>query len=137
MCGMIDDPLLMGIQALGWLPLMAGEGRRSLERDMVRSRYKSRECLADTLPLVRRSQTGRSEITAMLHEVQNCSRDTSVDSPVVSSASKWGWACTITPIFDAKMVTALPELREGALWELYQAGDARHDMALVRRVTVN
>lgn len=51
--------------------------------------------------------------------------------PVAPTLSHWGWACTITPIFDPESICERPEMR-GSFRELYVAGDARHDLALVR-----
>lgn len=70
-----------------------------------------------------------------------CTWDKDVEPPVPPSVpgAPWGWRCTVTPIFSMETLGGLPELKEEleTFRELYGGGDAKHDLALARFVSVS
>ncbi|CAN0181713.1 unnamed protein product [Pylaiella littoralis] len=76
-----------------------------------------------------------SEITAV--PSGGCTWSKSIDPPTVPTLSRWGWRCTVTPIYCIdNLEEGLPGLKEEleAVRCLCGGGDVRHDQALVRYV---
>lgn len=76
-----------------------------------------------------------ADIVATAVPSDGCTWNKSLEPPIVPTQSRWGWRCTVTPIYSIDNLGGeVPGLKEEleALRCLYGSGDVRHDHALVR-----
>ncbi|CAM9310758.1 unnamed protein product [Chrysoparadoxa australica] len=75
---------------------------------------------------------GLSEDTVV--SISNFRWDKAMTPPNADTGTRWGYACTITPVYPLECLPTHPMSADAfrAFSALYRVGDSRHDLALVR-----